>query len=255
MNLLEAILLGLIQGLTEFLPVSSSGHLVLVGNLLGVQENNLLFDVMVHFGTLLAVFYVFKDDIINILKKPFQKITMLIILGSIPTAIIGFLFEDLFEKLFNSLLTVGFTLIITGTILWLGELLTSGKKSLDKVSRLDAFIIGIAQGAAITPGISRSGSTIAISLMLNIERKVAAKFSFLLSIPAILGATVLKTGEAFTTSESINFIPIIVGTVIAIISGYFAIKLLLKFLEQGKLIYFSIYCWSVGIIILLSYVI
>lgn len=255
MSFFEAIILGLIQGLTEFLPISSSGHLVILSNVLGVNEQGILFEVFVHFGTLLAVFVVFKDDIIKLIKNPFQKLTILLIIGTIPTAIIGLTLEDTFERLFNSLFTVGFTLLITGTLLWLAESFTGGKKDLSKLTGINAFIIGIAQGAAITPGISRSGSTIAAALLLGLDRSSAARYSFLLSIPAILGATVLKTKDLIVGIGEVRLLPLMAGTVMAALSGYFAIKFLLKILEQGKLKYFSVYCWLLGGIIIFYHII
>lgn len=254
MSILEAVILGLIQGLTEFLPISSSGHLVILQNLLGIEKQGILFEVMVHFGTLLAVFFVFKDDIIKLIKNPFQKITLLIIAGTIPTAFIGFAFEDAFENMFSSLYTVGFTLIITGTLLLLSERLSKGSVDFKGMRFVDALIIGMAQGAAITPGISRSGSTIAVAMLLGLNRRTAAKYSFLLSIPAVLGATILESKELLSGVEVISIIPILIGTVVSTISGYFAIKVLLKVLEKGKLTYFSLYCWVVGTIIIFSYI-
>jgi len=249
---IEAVLLGLIQGLTEFLPVSSSGHLVILSSILGVEPEGLTFEVLVHFGTLIAILVVFKDDIISLIRNPFQKLTLLIIAGSIPTAIIGLALEDTFERMFSSLLVVGFTLLVTGTLLWIAESFKNNYKGLGQMKYRDAVIIGLAQGAAITPGISRSGTTIAISLVLGLDRKTAARYSFLLAVPVILGATLLKTkdllSEPMTTTV---YGPYIVGTITAAVSGYFAIKILLKFLQEGKLRYFSVYCWIVGATIIL----
>lgn len=253
MGYFEALLLGLIQGLTEFLPISSSGHLVIFGNLLNINNQGITFEVFVHFGTLLAIFFAFKDDIISILKKPFQKLTYLIIAGSIPTAIIGLTFKDIFEEMFSSLLVVGFALIITGILLWVAEMMKNSNKNLLRMRYFDAVLIGIAQAAAITPGISRSGSTIAMSLFLGVERKTAARYSFLLAIPAVLGATLLKLLDLFKEPSTMMFVgPYILGTIMATVSGYFAIKVLLKLLEERKLKYFSIYCWAVGILIILT---
>lgn len=252
MGYLEAMLLGLIQGLTEFLPVSSSGHLVILSNILGVETEGVTFEVLVHFGTLLAVFLVFRDDIISIIRKPFQKLSLLIIVGTIPTAIIGLCLEDTFEKLFSSITVVGFALLITGVLLWISESFKHNYKNFTEMKYTDAIFIGIAQGAAITPGISRSGTTIALSLILGLDKKTAARYSFLLSIPVILGTTLLKLKELIgEPTASTTYGPYLIGTIVAAISGYFAIKLLLKFLQEGKLRYFSIYCWIVGFTILL----
>ena len=252
MSYIEAILLGLIQGLTEFLPVSSSGHLVILSSILGVETDGLTFEVLVHFGTLMAILVVFKDDIISLIRNPFQKLSLLIIVGAIPTAIIGFTLEDTFEKMFNSLLVVGFTLLITGILLWIAESFKDNYKGLAHMKYKDAFIIGLAQGVAITPGISRSGTTIAISLILGLDKKTAARYSFLLAVPVILGATILKTKDLLSEPMTATLYgPYLVGTISAACAGYFAIKILLKFLQEGKLRYFSIYCWVVGVTIIL----
>lgn len=252
MTYIEAALLGLIQGLTEFLPVSSSGHLVILSSVLGIESQGLTFEVLVHFGTLIAVFTVFKDDILILLRNPFQKLTLLIIVGAIPTAIIGLALEDTFEKMFASLNIVGFTLLITGALLWIAESIKKNNKDFKQMGYKDAIIIGIAQGVAITPGISRSGSTIAMSLILGLDRRTAARYSFLLAIPVILGATILKVKELVTEPAiSIFYGQYLVGTIVAALSGYAAIRILLKFLQEGKLKYFSVYCWLVGIVLIL----
>ena len=249
---IEAILLGLIQGLTEFLPVSSSGHLVILSSVLGVETHGLTFEVLVHFGTLIAVLVVFRDDIINLIRNPFQKLTLLIIVGAIPTAIIGLSLEDTFEKMFGSLQIVGFGLLVTGALLWVAESIKNNSKDFKQMKYKDAIIIGIAQGIAIIPGISRSGTTIAISLILGLDRRTAARYSFLLAIPVILGATILKTKELIAEPASATLYgPYLVGTIVAGLSGYVAIRLLLKVLQEGKLRYFSVYCWIVGIGLLL----
>lgn len=248
MTYIEAILLGLIQGLTEFLPVSSSGHLVILSSVLGVETQGLTFEVMVHFGTLIAVFVVFKDDIFSLIRNPFQKLTLLIIVGAIPTAIMGLALEDTFEKMFGSLHIVGFSLLITGALLWVAESIKKNNKGFKQMRYRDAIIVGIVQGVAITPGISRSGSTIAMSLILGLDRGTAARYSFLLAIPVILGATLLKTKELITEPAITAFYgPYLTGTIVASLSGYAAIRILLKFLQEGKLKYFSVYCWLVGI--------
>jgi len=244
---MEAILLGLIQGLTEFLPVSSSGHLAILSSVLGVETHGLTFEVLVHFGTLVAVFVVFKDDILNLLRNPFQKLSLLIIVGAIPTAIIGLTLEDTFEKMFASLQIIGFALLVTGALLWIAESIKNNNKGFKQMRYRDALIVGIVQGIAIIPGISRSGSTIAISLILGLDRKTAARYSFLLAIPVILGATLLKTKELITEPTFTGLYgPYLIGTIVAGLSGYVAIRVLLKFLQEGKLKYFSVYCWLLG---------
>ena len=258
MSVFEALLLGLVQGLTEFLPVSSSGHLVIFQHLLGIQEPPLTFDTLVHLGTLIPVFVVFWPDIVEILKKPFSRLPILIIVGCIPAAVMGIGLEPIFEKAFESLLVVGIGLLITGGILLLSEKLSirdNRNKNWSTMTAWDAVLIGVMQGIAITPGISRSGSTIAGSLLRGLNREYAARFSFLLSVPVILGAGLLQLKDlpagAFT---GINWLPYLIGPGIAAVSGYVAIKLVLRFLQRGRLNVFSYYCWTVGLITLASYV-
>ncbi len=258
MSIFEALLLGLVQGLTEFLPVSSSGHLVIFQHLLGIQEPPLTFDTLVHWGTLIPVFVVFWPDIVEIMKKPFSRLPFLIIVGCIPAAAMGIWLEPIFEKAFESLLVVGIGLLITGFILLLSEKLAKRdlrNKNWSTVTAWDALLIGVMQGIAITPGISRSGSTIAGSLLRGLNPEYAARFSFLLSIPVILGAGIVQLKDlpagAFT---GLNWLPFLTGPAVAAVSGYVAIKLVLRFLQRGRLSVFSYYCWAVGLITLASYV-
>ncbi|GBF11437.1 undecaprenyl-diphosphate phosphatase [Tepidibacillus sp. HK-1] len=257
-ELIRAIILGIIQGLTEFLPVSSTGHLLLARNLFGLSEAGLFLDTMLHFGTLVAVFVVFWDDIIQLLRKPFSKLALLIIVGTIPTAIIGLTFEDFFEEISKTGVTVGWEFLFTGFILWLAETAKKrGHKKIDHIQYKDALIIGTLQGAAILPAISRSGLTIAGALYRGIEKETAARFSFLISIPAILGAVVLQGLKLFSGKEveylhAIGLIPLIVATLSAALSGYFAIKWMLRVIQKGSLKVFSIYVWILGIGILIA---
>jgi undecaprenyl-diphosphatase len=189
----EAFILGIIQGLTEFLPVSSSGHLVIFQHLFGIHEG-ITFDVVVHLGTLVAVFIAFWDDIVFILRKPFSRISYLILIGIIPAGLAGYLLAPLVEQAFESLLVVGLGLIFTGVVLKYSEWMSErylGLKQSEETSFKDALFIGCLQALAIIPGISRSGSTIAAGLMAGLDREFVARFSFLLSIPVILGAGVL----------------------------------------------------------------
>jgi len=250
----EAIILGLVQGLTEYLPVSSSGHLVLLQKLFGLKENVLLFDILVHLGTLIPLLIIFWQEIWNIIRKPWGRLPLLIIVGTIPTALIGLGFKDFFERLFESGRTLGIEFIITGLILWFAESQKSGHKTLAKTSYFDAIFIGIAQGLAILPAISRSGLTISGALLRRLDREWAAKFSFLLSIPAILGAAVLDLNNFIESSNGFaatNFTPFIVGFIAAMVSGYFAVKFMLEILKRGSLKIFSYYVWVLGIIVLL----
>ncbi len=253
MELFHSIWLGIVQGLTEFLPVSSSGHLVIFQHILGVQEAPLTFDVMLHMGTLLAVFVAFWDDIIAILKRPFTRLTYLIVVGCIPAAIAGYLVAPVIEKAFESLLVVGLGLIFTGFALRLSEKWSRemiGLKDIPNTSYKDAFIIGLLQALAIVPGISRSGSTIAAGLFVGMERELAARFSFLLSIPVILGAGVFELSGVSSSAWVQNFIPYTVGTLVAALFGYLAIKIVMRLVRHGRLSVFSYYCWAVALLTL-----
>lgn len=256
MTTLEALVLGMVQGLTEFLPVSSSGHLVIFQHLLGLKEVPLAFDVLLHIGTLVAVFIAFWEDIISILKRPLDKLTFLIIVGIIPAGLAGYFLEDYVEMAFQSLLVVGVGLIFTGAILKISENYANNRillKQAEETSFRDALFIGIMQALAILPGISRSGSTIAAGLFAGLDRDFAARFSFLLSIPVILGAGILQLKNLHLSSETINLIPYITGFVSSIFFGYFAIKVVLRLVRKGRLSVFSYYCWAVALFSLVMY--
>ena len=270
MNSTEAIILGIIQGLTEFLPVSSSGHLVLFQQLFGLKEAELFFDVCVHLGTLLAVMVVFRQEIKNIIlalmrlisstgsKKtilqkiesdPDLKMALLIVIGSIPTAVLGFLFRGIADRLFASVFIVGLMLMVTGLLLWLTRWAATRveQPGADRLTPKNAFIIGVVQGLAIIPGISRSGSTISIALLLGIRREMAARYSFLLSIPAIIGAGLLSFKEGLSQTDQAIQISLL-GAVAAALVGYGALKSLLHVVKKGRLHLFAPYCWMAGIL-------
>ena len=274
MSLIQALILGFIQGLTEFLPISSSGHLVIFQNLLGLKQTNLFFDVAVHFGTLLAILAVLWQEVLSLIKGSFffltytlrgqkdnlgeQDSTMarlagLIVIGLIPTGLIGFFMRDVFTLLFSSMLAVGIMLLITGTILWITRMAGEGDKDTDTVSVVDAIIIGFVQGLAIAPGISRSGATISFGLFRKLKKSVAVRFSFLLSIPAILGAMILEwENPLLQEGELLNMIA---GTLIAAIVGYICLRILIQMVQKGHLYFFSPYCWAVGSVsIILSFI-
>ena len=257
LTLFQAIVLGAVQGLTEFLPVSSSGHLVIFQHIFAIEEPPLTFDVLVHLGTLIAVFVAFWDDIWGILKKPFCRLTYLLIVGCIPAGLAGFLLAPYFEKAFESLLVVGIALIFTGILLSLSERLSKkhvGLKEADETGFSDALFIGILQAMAIIPGLSRSGSTIAAGLIAGLDREFAARFSFLLSIPVIIGAAIFELSDVFVTGIAANnILPYILGPLTAAIFGFFAIKVVLGLVRRGKLSYFSYYCWIVAAITLFWY--
>ena len=252
MSILKALLSGILQGLTEFLPVSSSGHLALLHKYFGFQEPPLLFDIFLHIGTLLAVIIFFWRDILNVFRKK-QRWISLIIAGCIPTAIIGFLFYGTFKDLFGNLRGVGAMLIITGFWLWI-PCLPLFKKKQSGLRLPQALLVGLAQGIAIAPGISRSGATISTSLILGLEKETAVRFSFLLSIPAILGALAFKSikspGESILAATGV--LPILIGMFAAFLVGILCIKLLLAVVKRGKLYYFTPYCIILGIASILA---
>ena len=247
-EIIKAVILGAIQGFTEFLPVSSSGHLLLFRKLFGLAEAGLLLDTMLHLGTLVAVVAVFWRDIVEMIKKPFSHLTLLVVVGTIPTGLIGILFKDSFEELARTGAILGWSFLVTGIILWLADYIKErGLKDMPNVSFKDSFIVGTLQGIAIIPGISRSGLTIAGSLFQGIDRKTAAKFSFLLSLPAILGAVVVQSADLFKGNiEGISLSALAVGTLVAAICGYIAVRWMLDIIQNKSLKGFSIYLWIVG---------
>lgn len=278
MTLLEAIILGLVQGLTEFLPISSSGHLVLAKEILGVSTQmdthiGITFEVFVHFGTLLAIGTIFWNDILKLIKAFFSifpilfsdqkfetrycnnsyfRMMILIIAGSLPAGIIGLLLEDTIEEAFNNPVLVCIMLLLTGGILIASKFFLNGQKQLNAST---ALAIGFAQAVAIIPGISRSGSTICTGLMMGLEREESARFSFLLAVPVIAMATILKLSDLIATPpDATTIINLIVGTIVAYIAGYIAIKILLAVVRRGRLDRFAYYCFAasiIGLIILL----
>jgi len=268
MEMIQAIALGFIQGLTEFLPISSSGHLVLFQRLFGMKEPELFFNISVHAGTLVAVIIYFWKDLKTILisvirfvmsflrkeassddirKDPDLKLAMLIIVGTIPTAIIGLLFHEIADQIFSSVFIVGLMLMITGTLLWTIRGAEKEGKAISGFSIRNALIIGVVQGLAILPGISRSGSTIAAGLFMGLNRETSARYSFLLSIPAIVGAEILSLKDMSAHHMDMG---ILWGTLTAGIVGYFALSLLVYIVKKGQLHFFSPYCWVVGMIAL-----
>ena len=276
MNFFEALLLGILQGLTEFLPVSSSGHLVLAQAFLGLKEPLVFFDVMLHVGTLAAVLVVYRGAIGNLISggvsaiarrnvSPELKFIWLILLGSIPTGVIAVLFKDTLEAAFDKVWLVSVMLIVTGGILQLPRLRREGaspkRASGNNGGASDAAdtgmrwwhapLIGIAQGCAITPGISRSGTTISVALLCGISAKTAAEYSFLLSIPAILGAVMLKMRDVVDTAIPIHIIA--GGMLASFVVGYIALRLLLVMLNRGKFSVFSYYCVALGLASLFCY--
>ena len=252
MTIVQGIILGIIQGLAEFLPISSSGHLVLFQKIFGIDKPNMTFDVLLHFATLIPVFIIFWKDIFNLIKNPFQRTTYLLVIGTLPAVVAALLLGDQIETLFlgGQFLAIGF--FITAIVLTYADKIKGGSKKSNDITYLDALFIGMMQAVAIAPGISRSGSTIAGSLFRNLDRETAAKFSFLLSIPAILGAGVLEAKDIITggtSLETLEFLPMFCGFIAAMLSGYLAIKVMLKIVKQSKLSYFAYYVAVLGILI------
>ncbi len=261
MNVFDVIILAVIQGITEFLPISSSGHLVLAQSLLGFTEPMLTFDIVLHLGSLVSVLIYYRRQLQAIItsfwKWLFHRSTMtesdnyhfgfipLVIIATIPATIIGLLFKDIIEQLFTSPKLVSVSLCITAVILYITQFQKKGDSN--SILWWQALIIGIAQAFAITPGISRSGSTIAASVLLGVKPEKSAEFSFLLSIPAIVGAFILSLGEiSHSQSDTLSLTNMLLGASIAGIVGYYAIKYLIVLLSQRKLHWFSYYLMLVG---------
>lgn len=256
MEIIDAIILGIVQGLTEFLPVSSSGHLELGKAILGdnsVPEESLLFTVVLHFATALSTIVIFRKDIWDILKGIFKfkwnedlQFLTKIVISMIPAIIIGLFFEDQLEQLFGgNILLVGCMLIITAILLFLADKAKSTNK---KVSFKNALIIGISQAIAMLPGISRSGATISTSVLLGNDKTKAARFSFLMVVPLIFGKIAKDILSGDLTYDSGNFTFLSVGFISAFISGLFACTWMIKLVKNSKLSYFAIYCIVVGLI-------
>ncbi len=268
MTLIQSVILGIVQGIAEFLPVSSSGHLAILQHYFGISEGNLFYSIMLHLSTGLVVIILFRKDIkelikaffnviINIFRKrklsfnsKYEKLMLLIIISSIPTALIGLLFEDYFEQAYTNLSSIGIALIATGMLLFISDKFLNQNIKIEQAGLFRGAVVGLFQGLAIMPGISRSGSTIVGSLLVGLNRKDAARFSFLLSIPAILGAALLEMFK-LNTSDVVIDINLIIGMIASFIFGIMSIKILLRLIEKGKLIYFSIYVWILGTIVLI----
>jgi undecaprenyl-diphosphatase len=253
MTVFQAVILGLVQGVTEFLPISSSGHLVLLQRLWNIQGDSLLFITVLHLGTLAAVLWAFHKEVRWLIRHPFSRTSILIVVALIPTAIVGALFEEAFERLFDSGITVGFEFVITGVVLWWMDGVTSTEKSEDQITVKDALWIGALQGAAILPALSRSGLTIAAGLWRKIDKNAAGRFSFLLSIPAILGATLIQMEDLVEDPgafHSVNWIQVACGALAAVVSGYAAVKGTMWLLRESKMRIFAVYVWILAAFIL-----
>ena len=288
MSLLEALFLAVVQGIAEFLPISSSGHLAIFKNVFGVNtDTGLLYDVMLHVGTLVAVFIVYWKDIWELIREgfaiigaalsnafkfvanlfsqdkkeykqvintPYRRFVMLVIISTIPTGIMGILLSDIIENASTTLLVPGICLLITSLLLYISEKVPEKNFDESNTSYLKGLIIGIVQGFATLPGISRSGSTITAGLFCGLERSFAVKYSFILSIPAILGAAVLELKDFNEISVgSVELVNYIVGMVVAAVVGYICIRWLLVLVKNKKFKYFSIYCFIVGMVAIVAH--
>ncbi len=276
MSILQAVFLGFVQGLTEFLPVSSSGHLAIFQKLFHIETDfGVLFDVLLHVGTLFSVFLIFRKDIILLVKEfcgmivdlfskirdpyvvvidsAYRKFVLLIIVSTIPTGVLGIVARDFVTYASGSLLITGICLIITSGALFFADMQPEGRKSVKSASYLNAFEIGMAQGIATMPGLSRSGLTITTCLACGFKREFAFKYSFIMSIPAILGATILElkdiTKAEITGKMVLNCI---VGMIVAGIVGFVALKVMIAVVKNKKYIFFSIYCFVAGLVAVIA---
>lgn len=244
MTILYAIIFGLVQGLTEFLPVSSSGHLVLLNNIFGASNNFLFFTLLLHLATLLAVFVVLRKEILYLIKHPFSNETKRLVIATIPTVIIVLIFETFVKDLFGGGL-LKYCFLITALLLFVTDMLSKRNESSKEFRFKSAFLMGIAQGIAVLPGISRSGATICTGLLCGEDRKQTAKFSFLMSVPIILASMLYEILGAVRTGQSLidagTIFPTIVAFVVAFITGIFAIKFMIKIVEKARYFWFSIY--------------
>ena len=269
---IKAIILGLVQGLAEFLPISSSGHLALLQHFFGVNgDSALLFTVLLHVGTLVSVFICYWSDIVGLARElvftvvdivkgrgprissnPERKLLFLILVATIPTGIIGIVFKDVFESLYTNIIAIGCGLIFTGIILKVADKMGNGKKQEMRTNYRNAIFTGIMQGIAIAPGISRSGSTLFGSLFTGLERSFAVRFAFLISIPSILGSLVLELPDAVKArTAGMAMGPIIVGMIVAAVSGFVAIKWMIRIVTSKRLSGFSYYVWALGAFVII----
>lgn len=270
MDIIQAIIVGIVQGLTEFLPVSSSAHLIFTKELLGINQPGIAFDVLLHLGTLIAVVGYFFKDIVEMTKAFFsslldifrgkfrenfkndsyKKLAWMVIIGTIPAGIIGLLFDNEIEAIFQSITIPAFFLLITGILIYVSQRLNVKNRDIKSSGIKDSIIIGIGQSLAIIPGLSRSGTTISSGLLIGLDKEFAAKFSFILAVPAIIGANITQI-SAITAGLDFNLLSYLLGFLAAIISGYLSINILLKLIREKSLDIFAFYCWIVGATILL----
>ena len=290
MTFIQSVFLGIIQGITEFLPVSSSGHLSILRNLFGIQtDGGLLFDVMVHLGTVIAICVVFRRDVLRmigetirmvsdiwangsvlihnkkekdarrykkILHNNYRRFVVLVLCATIPTAVIGYAARDLVTLASDSLLAPGIGLILTAVFLIIADVSENGKKIPKDISFTNSFLIGIAQGISTLPGLSRSGTTIAACLISGYDKRFAVKYSFIMAIPAILGAACMEIGQAFSGGVSLSqFFIYLAGALTAGVVGYFSCRKMLTIVRKKKFRGFAVYCLILGSISIIGYVV
>ena len=271
MSYLTAILMGLIQGIAEFLPISSSGHLAIFQNFFGmsdVEHDYMLFDVLLHLGTLIAVFAAYWGDIVGLVREfftmvhlrrlpagehpdyPARRMIVMLIVATLPLFLV-LPVKDHVEALYSNTFFVGFALLVTGALLFFSDRMRRGTKTERSATMLDALIVGVGQALAVVPGISRSGTTIATGMARKFDREFAVRFSFLLSIPAVLGANILSLADAFQSEMDWSLLPMyLVGVAVAAVSGYLSIRLLRYIAKKGSFGWFSYYCWGAGLVTL-----
>ena len=274
MSYLMSIIMGAIQGVAEFLPISSSGHLALFQaffSMEDVESTHMFFAVLLHFGTFVSVCIVYWRDIVDMIREFFQgvaalvspkgqkgavpparRLVMLIIIATLPLFVMVFL-KDYIAVLFESSIAVSIALVATGFILFFSDRLAKGRKTERNVTVADAVVVGVAQAIAVIPGLSRSGTTISTGMMRGFDRGFAVRFSFLMSLPAVLGANILELKDAMETGFDTSLLPVyLVGVLVATVVGYFAIRLVKSLADQGKFGKFAYYCWAVGAISLIA---
>ncbi len=277
MSMLSAIFLGLVQGISEFLPISSSGHLSLFQHFFNMTgtDGNMFFDVLLHLGTLIAIFVYYWKEILDLLKElvrligtlfgkgegkgpvtakggrklqltPDSRMILMIIVATIPLVFV-LPSTDKVERLYGNVVFIGCALLVTGTILFVSDRLSRGRKTAQNATMLDALLVGIGQAVAVVPGLSRSGTSISVGMLRGFQRSFAVRFSFIMSIPAVLGANIISIKDAVETGIDTSLMPMyIVGTIVAAVSGYFAIRLVNLLADKGKFGNFAYYCWGVG---------
>ena len=272
MSYLSAIILGLVQGVAEFLPISSSGHLAIFQqffSLADVEHDHMFFDVLLHLGTLIAVFVAYRKDIAEILREfftmvhlrrlpqgakpdlPARRMILMIILATLPLFLV-LPIKDHVEMLYTNTFFIAFALMVTGLLLFLSDRMKRGNKDAKTATMLDALLVGVTQAVAVVPGLSRSGTTISAGMARGFDRTFAVKFSFLLSIPAVLGANILSVVDAVKAGVDSALLPVyLVGVLVAMVSGYLAIRLLRYIARKGKFGGFAYYCWGAGLVTLI----